>query len=122
MSEALRREPRPLRAGASGAVGRAPAPIVLVGNANVGKSALFGALTGRYVTVSNYPGTTVEIARGAAVLGGVKRPVLDTPGASSLLPCSEDERVTRDLLLSERAHAVVAVGDAKNLEFRAIAA
>ena len=34
-------------------------PIVLVGNPNVGKSALFGALTGKYVTVSNYPGTTV---------------------------------------------------------------
>jgi ferrous iron transport protein B len=89
---------------------------VLVGNPNVGKSALFGALTGRYVTVSNYPGTTVEIAHGAAVIGGVKQTVLDTPGASSLLPCSEDERVTRDLLLAEPSHAVIAVGDAKNLE------
>jgi ferrous iron transport protein B len=35
--------------------------VVLVGSPNVGKSALFGALTGTYVTVSNYPGTTVEI-------------------------------------------------------------
>jgi ferrous iron transport protein B len=39
-------------------------PVILVGNPNVGKSVLFGALTGRYVTVSNYPGTTVEITRG----------------------------------------------------------
>jgi len=34
--------------------------IALVGNPNVGKSVLFGLFTGKYVTVSNYPGTTVE--------------------------------------------------------------
>ncbi|MCX5730781.1 MAG: 50S ribosome-binding GTPase, partial [Deltaproteobacteria bacterium] len=39
----------------------APRTLVLVGNPNVGKSVLFGALTGKYVTVSNYPGTTVEV-------------------------------------------------------------
>jgi ferrous iron transport protein B len=43
--------------------------IILVGNPNVGKSVVFGHLTGRYVTVSNYPGTTVEVARGEAILG-----------------------------------------------------
>ncbi|HTO89104.1 MAG TPA: ferrous iron transport protein B [Thermoanaerobaculia bacterium] len=99
---------------------RAAAPaadeIVLVGNPNVGKSALFGALTGAYVTVSNYPGTTVEVATGHAVLGGRRVAVIDTPGAASLLPSSEDERVTRDLLLSERPRTVLVVGDAKNLE------
>ena len=90
--------------------------VVLVGNSNVGKSALFGALTGRYVTVSNYPGTTVELTAGSASLavGGVR--VVDTPGAGSFLPSSEDERVTRDILLDARPHAVVVVGDAKNLE------
>jgi len=97
-----------------------PAPgegtVALVGNPNVGKSVLFGALTGRYVTVSNYPGTTVEMTSGSAVLGGDKVAVLDTPGTCSLLPSSEDERVTRDVLLSGRAGGVVAVGDAKNLE------
>ncbi|MDT8318725.1 MAG: FeoB small GTPase domain-containing protein, partial [bacterium] len=36
--------------------------ILLVGNANVGKSVIFGYLTGRYVVVSNYPGTTVEVS------------------------------------------------------------
>src|SRR5262245_37903415 len=42
--------------------------------------------------------------------------MLDTPGTCSLLPASEDERVTRDVLLSGEAKHVVAVGDAKNLE------
>ena len=39
--------------------------VLLVGNPNVGKSALFNALTGLHTTVSNYPGTTVEVARGS---------------------------------------------------------
>jgi ferrous iron transport protein B len=90
--------------------------VVLVGNSNVGKSALFNALTGTYVTVSNYPGTTVEVSRGTAVLLGRRTPVTDTPGIASFLPASEDERVTRDILLAERHRAVVLVGDAKNLE------
>src|SRR5687767_3058280 len=89
--------------------------VVLVGNPNVGKSALFGALTGRYVTVSNYPGTTVEVTRGTLVLDGRPREVVDTPGAASFLPYSEDERVTRDILLAGGAHAAVLVADAKNL-------
>ncbi|HEX6739986.1 MAG TPA: FeoB small GTPase domain-containing protein, partial [Vicinamibacteria bacterium] len=96
--------------------------VVLVGNPNVGKSALFGALTGKYVTVSNYPGTTVEVTRGTLVLDGGPREVVDTPGASSFLPFSDDERVTRDILLSDRAHAVVLVADAKNLERAALLA
>ncbi|HKF41679.1 MAG TPA: ferrous iron transport protein B [Thermoanaerobaculia bacterium] len=89
---------------------------VLVGNPNVGKSALFGALTGKYVTVSNYPGTTVEVSRGHAVIAGGRVPVVDTPGAASFMPTSEDERVARDILLGDTARDVVVVGDAKNLE------
>jgi ferrous iron transport protein B len=99
---------------------RGPSGIILVGNPNVGKSALFGALTGTYVTVSNYPGTTVEVSEGAAVVAGRRVAVRDTPGAASLIPYSEDERVTRDILLSADGSAVVLVGDAKNLE-RALA-
>jgi len=89
--------------------------IVLVGNPNVGKSALFGALTGSYVTVSNYPGTTVELTRARASIGSSRAVFVDTPGMLSLLPVSEDERVARDLLLTEATHAIVVVGDAKNL-------
>jgi ferrous iron transport protein B len=92
------------------------AAVVLLGNPNVGKSALFGALTGTYVTVSNYPGTTVEVTRGMATIGAMRCAVIDTPGATSLVPGSEDERVTRDILLSAETGPVVVVGDAKNLE------
>ena len=89
--------------------------VLLIGNPNVGKSALFGLLTGTYVTVSNYPGTTVEVTYGNAVLNKTKTLVIDTPGVNSLVPMSEDEKVTRDMLLSDRADVVVQVADTKNL-------
>jgi ferrous iron transport protein B len=90
--------------------------LVLLGNPNVGKSVLFGYFTGRYVTVSNYPGTTVEVSRGRAsgTLPGFDQ-VLDSPGVNTLIPQSEDERVTRDILLRESGGTVLQVGDAKNL-------
>ena len=90
--------------------------LLLVGNANVGKSVIFGYLTGRYVTVSNYPGTTVEVSRGSAVINGRKTTIIDTPGVNSLLPMSEDEEVTRNILLDEVQERVLQVADAKNLK------
>src|SRR5208283_4743178 len=89
--------------------------VLLIGNPNVGKSALFGLLTGKYVTVSNYLGTTVEVTYGNAILNKIKTLVIDTPGVNSLIPMSEDEKVTRDMLLSDRAGIVVQVADTKNL-------
>ena len=90
--------------------------VALVGNPNVGKSVIFGLLTGRYVTVSNYPGTTVEVSQSNLSLDGHEFLLVDTPGVNSLLPMSEDERVTRDILLAERPSAVLQVGDSKNLK------
>jgi ferrous iron transport protein B len=89
--------------------------IVLAGNPNVGKSLIFSYLTRSYATVSNYPGTTVELTRaaGRGVPGAPE--IIDTPGANSLTPLSEDERVTRDVLLEPVDTIVVQVGDAKNL-------
>ncbi len=89
--------------------------IILVGNPNVGKSVIFGLLTGKYVTVSNYPGTTVEVSRAFSRFGKKKYLVIDTPGTNSLIPQSEDEKVTRDILLEEEAEIVVQVADSKNL-------
>lgn len=93
----------------------AASTVLLVGNPNVGKSVVFGALTGRYATVSNYPGTTVEVTRGKATLGGSDLQIIDTPGTNNLLPMAEDEQVTRDILVSETGARVIQVSDAKNL-------
>ena len=76
--------------GGAGATGAQTPLIALVGSPNVGKSVMFGNLTGTYVTVSNYPGTTVEVTRGHADLGGRSYEVVDTPGMYSLLPLSEE--------------------------------
>ena len=90
--------------------------VALVGNPNVGKSVLFNALTGAYVTVSNYPGTSVEVSRGSALLGDETFEICDTPGMYALLPITEEERVAREILLVEAPELVVHVLDARNLE------
>lgn len=89
--------------------------IALVGMPNVGKSVLFNGLTGTYVTVSNYPGTTVEVSRGQTSIGDLPVAVVDTPGMYSLLPITEEEKVARDLLLFQSFDVVIHVVDAKNL-------
>src|SRR5690349_13443466 len=90
--------------------------ILIVGNPNVGKSVVFNRLTGRYVVVSNYPGTTVEVSRGRMRIDDCSYEIVDTPGMYSLRPISDEERVGRALLLNEHADVVLHVVDAKNLE------
>lgn len=85
--------------------------VILVGNPNVGKSVLFTRLTGKFVIISNYPGTTVEIARGQC---GPYH-VLDTPGLNDLSPITDDARVTCAVLEEHPDAVLVQVADAKNL-------
>ena len=93
-----------------------PLKVVLVGNPNVGKSVIFGRLTGRYATVSNYPGTTVGLTSGRALVGAEVCDVVDSPGVNALEGVlSEDEHVTRRLLANHEADLVVQVADARNL-------
>ncbi|HXW08289.1 MAG TPA: ferrous iron transporter B [Vicinamibacterales bacterium] len=98
-----------------------PLRIGLVGNPNVGKSVIFGRLTGRYATVSNYPGTTVALTTGRAILGAEVCDIIDTPGVNTLEGVlSEDERITRQMLVDGGVELVVQVADARNLR-RALA-
>jgi len=90
--------------------------LALIGNPNVGKSILFNSLTGAYVTVSNYPGTTVEVSRGRCKFGNRDYEVIDTPGMYSMMCITDEEKVTRDLLLEEKPKVVVHVIDAKNIQ------
>ena len=90
--------------------------VVLVGNPNVGKSVLFNVLTGAYTTVSNYPGTSVEVSSGHCVIADQRYEILDTPGMYSMMPITKEERVARRILLEEDPHAVIHVIDARNIE------
>ena len=93
-----------------------PLRVALVGNPNVGKSVVFSRLTGRYATVANYPGTTVAVTTGRALVGAEVCDVVDTPGVNTLTGVlSEDERITRDALAGEKADIVVQVVDARNI-------
>ncbi|MBU1299960.1 MAG: ferrous iron transport protein B [Bacteroidetes bacterium] len=69
--------------------------IVLVGNPNVGKSVIFNYLSGIYVDVSNYPGTTVEVTKGKYL----QYDVYDTPGIYGVSSFNDEERVARDIIL-----------------------
>lgn len=89
--------------------------IALVGSPNVGKSAIFNYLTSSYVTVSNYPGTTVDVSRGEVKIDGQKYEFVDTPGIYSLIPLTDEERVTRQLIFREQPDLVVHIADAKNI-------
>lgn len=100
----------------------APAPAAagpgwtLVGAPNVGKSALFSRLTGAYSAVSNYPGTSVEVAVGTYARGGRTAEVLDTPGMYGLLAVTEEERVARRAVVEGIERTVVQVVDASHLD------
>lgn len=87
--------------------------VVLVGSPNVGKSLLFHSLTGKYATVSNYPGTTVDILVGKIKELGMQ--AIDTPGMYSLIAITEEEKVARRILFSN-PEIVIHVVDAKNIE------
>ncbi len=92
-----------------------PPVVAIVGSPNVGKSVMFNNLTGRYVTVSNYPGTTVEVSRGSARIEARELAVVDTPGMYSLVPVTDEERVARRILFAG-PEVVLYMVDAKSIE------
>ena len=90
--------------------------VALVGSPNVGKSSLFNQLTKLYVSVSNYPGTTVSITRGKITIKDKIFEIMDTPGMYSFLPVTDEEKVSRKIIFEESPDIIVHVIDAKNLE------
>jgi len=88
--------------------------ILLVGNPNVGKSALFSRLTGVDVIISNYAGTTVEYKKGMMKLGKEDAEVIDVPGIYSLESSSKAEKVAIDMI--KEGDVVINVVDVTNLE------
>ncbi|MEE4279882.1 MAG: ferrous iron transporter B [Halieaceae bacterium] len=69
--------------------------VLLIGSPNCGKTLLFNRLTGLSHKVANFPGITVEIARGAFV-GRDGVALYDYPGTYSLEAISGEEQVAVD--------------------------
>ncbi|MGQ9546303.1 MAG: FeoB small GTPase domain-containing protein [Dehalococcoidia bacterium] len=88
--------------------------ILLMGNPNVGKSALFSRLTGTHIIASNYPGTTVGFTKGYLKLGAEQAEIVDVPGTYTLEPTSKAEEVAVQML--KEGDLVIDVVDATNLE------
>ena len=88
--------------------------ILLMGNPNVGKSAVFSRLTGLQVISSNYPGTTVGFTQGSMSIGSERAFLIDVPGVYGLEATCKAEEVAIDML--RHADAVINVVDATNLE------
>ena len=90
--------------------------ILLIGQPNVGKSSLLNALVGPRVTVSNYPGTTVEVTKAKKKINNTGIEFVDTPGIYSISDRSEEEKVTEKALFEEEVDGVIVIADATSLE------
>jgi ferrous iron transport protein B len=90
--------------------------ILMVGNPNVGKSALFNRLTGADATVSNYPGTTVDYTKGIFETSEIIYEITDVPGMYSLEPKDGAEEVALKILENNRNATVFIVLDATRVE------
>jgi ferrous iron transport protein B len=88
--------------------------ILLMGNPNVGKSAVFSRMTGIHVTVSNYPGTTVEFTQGQMKVGEEDALLIDVPGTYDLETSVRAEEIAVEML--KDGDVVIDVVDATNLE------
>jgi ferrous iron transport protein B len=95
--------------------------IALVGNPNSGKSSLFNCITGMNQKVGNFPGVTVDMKLGTALIDAtIKAEFIDLPGTYSLYPRRSDEWVTYNVLINEKndehPDIVMVVVDASNLK------
>ena len=90
--------------------------ILLMGNPNVGKSAVFNRLTGAKVTESNYPGTTVDYTKGYMRLEGKDIEIIDIPGTFSLEPKDKAEEVAVKMLKENKDSIIICVIDSVKLE------
>jgi len=88
----------------------------LAGNPNVGKTTVFNRLTGMRQHVGNWPGKTVEQAKGQFKHGNYDYDIIDLPGNYALSAHSIEEIVSRDFIVDDDSDVIINVVDAANLE------
>ena len=90
--------------------------VAIAGNPNVGKSTIFNGLTGLNQHTGNWTGKTVENSAGICVHNNQKFLLVDIPGTYSLMADSEEEKIARDFINSNKANVTVVIVDATLLE------
>lgn len=90
--------------------------VAIIGNPNVGKSAVINRLTGSNVLVSNYSGTSMEITTLQTRLLNNDVCIYDTPGVFSLESTDGASVATRELIDSREPDLIMNIVDAANLE------
>lgn len=88
--------------------------IALVGNQNCGKTTLFNLLTGMNQKIGNWPGVTIEKKSG--IIKDSNHELIDLPGIYSMSPYSEEEKISRDFVLSKEADLIVNIIDITAIE------
>lgn len=90
--------------------------LALLGNPNVGKSTLFNELTGLKQKTGNWPGKTVEHAKGTFTYKQKKYEIIDLPGTYSLEGYLEEEKVTANYLQNNKIDITIIIIDATAIE------
>ncbi len=89
--------------------------ILLIGNPNVGKTALLNRLTGSTYSIGNWAGVTVTRQEGILKTDKESFHLLDLPGIYSLIPCSEDEVISVREIFTSNYDLIINIIDMNNL-------